>query len=109
MKSIIEIENEIIDGMNDCRSLSLSGRAMEPNPRSPMLRGKPSQSTNQSLFVKANWWLLARRELVDFFVVGYGRSSAIMLRKERDQLNQLFLYSFFIYSFSLFLSSQSVC
>ena len=29
----------------------------------------------------------AMEELVDFFVVGYGPPAAIMLRKERDQLN----------------------
>ena len=53
------------NGMNFCCAMERS--EWNAAPSSPQLRGKPSQSTNQSLFMKANWWLLARSLLLLFF------------------------------------------
>ena len=50
------------NGMNFCCAMERS--EWNAAPSSPQLRGKPSQSTNQSLFMKANWWLLARSLLL---------------------------------------------
>ena len=52
------------NGMNFCCAMERS--EWNAAPSSPQLRGKPSQSTNQSLFMKANWWLLARSGLLFF-------------------------------------------